>query len=308
MVRVESKSTAVSSNDDSSPWSEGEVQDFCFEGVSSARRPAPKGQRFAWPAYSGPTSHVIHDPQDWQDAGLLVPHEAFRWYFGMIRKVVPNLETPHQCKIFFNFLEKYFFFNLHHHHNIEEDMYNPWIVSRGGVMEESVAKDHEEILSEVDGIMGMRQAVESGDVVALDMFKARLSALIEDIDEHMASEESSFPAQLRATDITEEENEEFTGKIIASLGLTASKRFLPVILYAMSSWKGEAAAKAMVGTLPLPIRLLAKYRWMKDFYVNQLVVLEKLADGSYSQNSKKNFRVGQIIPDVSMLNHLRHRS
>merc|ERR1719331_1765004 len=227
--------------------------------------------------FSGPTSRVIRNPQCWQDEGILVPHEAFRWYFRNFRALLPRL-TAAQAPAFYKLLEDYFFVCLEHHHHAEEELYNPMIESKGATLPEKITADHEEIIQYIAEIRALRAAVEVGDEAALAKLKTTFHAFMVDTEDHLAEEEEIYP-QLLKDYVTQEEERACVDKIIQSLGLGGNMAFLPVIVHAMSLWKGEAGAQAFVDTLPPPIKLLYRNFWQPDFERNQLGLLRKLERG-----------------------------
>jgi len=225
----------------------------------------------------GPTSRVIRNPQCWQDEGILVPHEAFRWYFRNFRSVLPRLTTA-QAPAFYKLLESYFFVCLEHHHHAEEELYNPMIEAKGATLPAKITADHEEILRYVAEVRALRSAVEAGDEAALAKLKTTFLEFMTDTEDHLAEEEEIYPQLLRDY-VTQEEERACVDKIIQSLGLGGNMAFLPVIVHAMTLWKGEAEAEGFVEALPPPIKLLYRSFWKPDFERNQLGVLRALERG-----------------------------
>lgn len=235
----------------------------------------------AWPEYTGPSSRIIKSPQDWCDRGILIPHECFRWLHSAMRCALANfdpLEPGQDWKtpLFFNWLERYYIPALHHHHDAEENIYNPAIVAKGGKLPEKITTDHKDIIEGLEQVAGFRTKLMAGSEVALSEFKAHLSSLIDDIEDHLAEEEEAYPAALRSSGMTEAEERAVVDKIIQSLGLDGNKIFLPSIVYAMHMWAGKEAVDQFVNALPPPIRLAFNRCWLPDFRANNLAVLRAL--------------------------------
>lgn len=225
-----------------------------------------------------PTSRVIREPKCWQDEGILVPHEAFRWYFSKFRMVLPRLTTE-QAPGFYTLLESYFFVCLEHHHHAEEDLYNPMLESKGATLPDKITADHTEIDAYIVEIRGLRSSVEAGDEAALAKLKSTFLEFMADTEDHMAEEEEIYPRLLKEY-VTLEEERACVDKIIQSLGLGGNMAFLPVIVHAMVSWKGADGAEAFVDSLPPPIKMLYRHFWKADFEKNQLGVFRELERGA----------------------------
>jgi len=231
----------------------------------------------------GPTSRVIRDPKCWQDEGILVPHEAFRWYFRNFRSVLPRLTTA-QAPAFYKLLENYFFLCLEHHHHAEEELYNPMIEAKGATLPEKITADHDTIIQYIADIRALRSAVEAGDEAALARLKTTFHEFMVDTEEHLAEEEEIYP-QLLKDYVTEAEERACVDKIIQSLGLGGNMAFLPVIIHAMTQWKGKEGAEGFVESLPPPIKMLYRNFWKPDFEKNQVGVLRALERGEVPNSS-----------------------
>jgi hemerythrin-like domain-containing protein len=241
--------------------------------------------QFSWPAYQGPTSKVIAEPKDWCDGGILVPHEAIRWWNSELLKVlaaydpVNEPETFWKTKILFDFLENYYYVCIHHHHDAEEKIYTPGIEKKlGKPMTGDIKSEHQDLLARLDKLLTFRDAIEGeapAAASALKDFKEFVRSLVDSMEEHLAYEEEDYPKALRAA-MSQKEEEALVDEIIQGLGLEGNKKFLPPIVYAMCMWKGVEEAMAWVDNLPPPIQMLFKRCWVNVFYENQLRVLEAL--------------------------------
>jgi len=235
-----------------------------------------------WPMFVGPTSHVIKAPKDWCDRGILLPHEAFRWLHGEIRKILTYFDPlvpgqDWQTSLFFSWLERYYILAVRHHHDSEERIYNPAIIGKGGSLPAKITSDHKDIIARLNSCSKFRSRIENGEEIAVVKFKNHLTQLIDMIEDHLAEEESAYPEALRSSGMTEADEELVVEKIIQDLGLDGNKVLLPPIIYAMHMWAGREAAEAMVNTqLPPQIKFALTHFWIRDFQVNSLGVISSL--------------------------------
>lgn len=234
-----------------------------------------------WPEFKGPSSRIIQAPSDWCDRGILVPHEAFRWLHNAIRCILAKFDPmePGQdwkTAVFLNWLERYYVFAIHHHHHSEEDIYNPAIVEKGGELPEKITLDHKDIIEGLEKIASFRTRLEACDSTALVEFKSHLTQLIDSIEDHLAEEEEAYPAALRSSSMTEEDERLIVDKIIQSMGLDGNKIMLPSIIYAMHMWAGQEAVDALLAGLPPPILFAYNHFWLNDFRKNNLAVIQAL--------------------------------
>jgi hemerythrin-like domain-containing protein len=244
---------------------------------------------FSWPSYQGPSSKVITKPKDWCDAGILVPHEAIRWWNAELLKAlaaydpVSQPETSWKTQVLFDFLQNYYCVCIHHHHHAEETIYTPGIEKKmGKPMPGAIKEEHKELLDRLEKLLSFRSSLLAAAFspprarAALQEFKAFFTSLVEFMEQHLAEEETNYPQALRAV-MTEKEDAELVGQIIQGLGLEGNKKFLPAIVYAMCMWKGEEKTMEwLANNVPPPIQMLFKKCWIHDFYENQLRVLEAL--------------------------------
>lgn len=244
--------------------------------------------QFSWPSYQGPTSKIIKEPKDWCDAGILIPHEAIRWWNAELVKAVAAYDpvsqpqTSWKTQVLFDFLKDYYCVCIHHHHHAEETIYTPGIERKlGKPMTGDIKEEHKELLDRLEKLHTFRTAIAEGEnaessLAALQAFKAFFRSLVDFMEEHLAEEEISYPQALRGV-MTEQEEGELVGQIIQGLGLEGNKKFLPPVIYAMCMWKGEEKAMEWLATsVPPPIQMLFKKCWVHDFYENQLRVFDAL--------------------------------
>jgi len=240
-------------------------------------------RQFSWPAFTGPSSKVITTVKDWQDSGILVPHEMFRWWNGQLWLILEEFH-PHnsgehwKTNVLFDFLDNYYCTCINHHHHSEELIYNPGIEAKlGRSLEGNISSDHKELTDRLDRVGTFRDPISAGDRAALDNFKQHMKDLFTFMEDHLAMEEKVYPEAFHESRMTEEEEGALVGKILESLGLDGNKRMLPPIIYVMCMWWGEEKMMEWFNTkVPPPIRMLHDTCWINDFYQNQLRVLEAL--------------------------------
>eukprot|EP00931_Biecheleriopsis_adriatica_P008462 TRINITY_DN109647_c0_g1_i1.p1 TRINITY_DN109647_c0_g1~~TRINITY_DN109647_c0_g1_i1.p1 ORF type:complete len:256 (-),score=53.52 TRINITY_DN109647_c0_g1_i1:336-1103(-) len=226
--------------DRSTPWakSRATVNHIPKSELEPCMRAAP----FDWPECIGPSSEVVREPQDWADSGILIPHETLRWYHEQMSRVIDSWEplkpgNEWMIDAFFDWLDKYFIPNVHHHHDAEEKIYMPGIKkayeAKGLKWDEDwVGGEHEQLMKILEGFKPFRQRIKSGDLASVEEFKTYTREYITTMNAHLKREEEFIPKTLRAC-MTEGDEAKLVQKILASLGINDHKAFLPAILYAM---------------------------------------------------------------------------
>lgn len=241
-----------------------------------------------WPevAKPVPSSKVILACQDWREEAILVPHECIRWWNRELLKVLDEYDvTRPSCAwktpLLFKFLESYYLPCIHHHHDAEEKIYNPHILafceSKGMANPfRTMKNDHEKLMAQLDKLASFKSGLEKQDAKALRDFKQAFTTMVQFMEEHLADEERTYPAILKESGMTQEDEQAGVDKILQGLGLDGNKRLLPPIMYAMCMWKGKEKMMEWYAKVPPPIRFLCDNCWLDDFYQNQLRVLEGL--------------------------------
>lgn len=259
---------------------------------------------FDWPAYSGPTSTARNisskDPAtfDWADRGLLIPHEAIRWYHREMRALLPTFDPDTEgnewmTDLFFDFWDTYYYENIHHHHESEENIYNPGLqkaLDAKGIAWEGawITPDHSKLMAMMDEVGTYREKIHSGEAGAVKGLKTLLTDFMDGMDAHISQEEVFFPDVLRKG-MTEQEEMVLVDQIIQSLGLDGNKKMLPVIYYNMCMWWGAEGVAAFSGPIPPPIKWLCGTFWLSDFNENQLNVLKALQTAVPPERKKSAF-------------------
>lgn len=241
----------------------------------------PGPNTFTWPAQRGTLSKNIKAPKNWQDEGILYPHEMFRWYFSEIREIFKcsdGEETIWKAKMFSKWIARVLLDSIHHHHESEEQLYNPLILSKGGKLPPSIEGDHTSLMEGIAKAKVILAKIDDGKgiLAAYKEFKVFFENWMVTCESHFDGEEIQYPEQLKATNITQEEEKAVVNQIIQSIGLEGNKIMLPPICYAICLWGGEAKMQEFYTTLPPPIQFLCQKCWLDDFWVNNLRVINAL--------------------------------
>jgi len=183
--------------------------------------------------------------------------------------------------VLFKFIKDYYGDCVHHHHDSEEQIYNPWlegIIKRP--VDTSIKPEHKELMAMLGGIGAYKDKILQAPIEErakhVKAFKSTMNELFKLLDVHFECEEKSYPKALHEAKVTQEEEGAKVGEILQSIGLSGNKKFLPAVLYSMCEWKGQQAAFDFFANLPMPIQWMCKMSWINDFYHNQLMVLEAL--------------------------------
>lgn len=234
---------------------------------------------FPWPPKDAPSSRVIKNPAQWQDAGILVPHECFRWYDKHILQILDKLNHEDQWRtaLFAKWVQRYYLDAIHHHHGSEEKIYNPGIEKAGGQLPAKITSDHSELLRYINDITTSCKTLEQGpNKEVLEKMKSTFKEFIHKMEDHLAEEEDVYPRVLRECGMKEHEEGQMVETIIQSLGLDGNKVMLPPILYVMCIWRGEDEMQKFGMNIPGPIRALTQNCWLDDFKKNNLDVISGL--------------------------------
>ncbi|GAQ83624.1 hypothetical protein KFL_001550140 [Klebsormidium nitens] len=252
------------------------------------------------PAFAGPTSTVIPAVNHWSDGSLLAPHEPIRHDLARMERLLqaPFFDGTQPWKVaaFFKWYNDWFYFNVHHHHDIEETIFFPAVKARCDVIPERMAADHEGLLHMLDEIRSMEARFKplscgapapspSERRLAAEELRQKVAHMAAELREHIAEEERFFTPVIREK-FTKEEHQQLVARIIQAAGLSGNAKLCPWIVHAMYRWAGkDYVEKEMRATMPLPIRFLLDYFWYPKYLkqgVAGLDVLEFEADPSTS--------------------------
>jgi len=224
---------------------------------------------------AGLSSTVISTCSGWQDASLLVPHEAIRVMLDAFAAGL-CLDTVEKVTAFEKLWSKWIYDFIHHHHDIEEEHYMPWINKRvpspAGLV---IEHDHETLLAEMDDISKL--AAQEDKVAAGAALPGVLKAFAKRMAAHLANEETYVPQMLRDAGYTHEEEGAMIGGVMAALPPEAFATMFPLIFYAMDKAGGYGELTAAVFFQSLPPPAQAAYpAWKAAFESDFLGVLASL--------------------------------
>ncbi len=160
------------------------------------------------------SSKIIKEVKDWQDGSLLIPHEAIRVMLADLQKGFV-LDTVEKVGAFEKLWKVWIYDFIHHHHDIEEKKYMPWINEKVPTPPEmSIKKDHEALLADMDAISKLAEAktLEAGQQLPPLLVK-----FANEMSEHLANEETYVPDMLRQSGYTHEQEGAMIGEIMQSL-------------------------------------------------------------------------------------------
>jgi len=228
--------------------------------------PSKPAQRFS--------SSVIREVNDWCDSSLLMPHEPIRVMLNAFERGF-HLDTLDKVGAFEQLWRVWVFDFIHHHHDIEETIYMPWINERvaspAGL---AIETDHESLIKEMEAI----SAVAAEKTLAAG---ARLPAMLHNfaagMKAHLANEETYVPQMLRESGYAHEDEGALIGKVMASLSPDAMAMMMPLVLHALelANGYGPLTADGFAATLPQPLQE-ALPAWKATFKTDFLDVIEKL--------------------------------
>ena len=222
------------------------------------------------------TSTTIPNPVDWADESILLPHELIRLAILRMETVLsPQKFGDYQdwkLNNFHQWYDNYFYKFVHHHHQIEEQLYFPFLAKKASIPEKMVA-DHQDLMTLLDDIKSTYE---------LNSLRRKIQELKETMFEHLAEEESFVPSILREH-FTPDEEKQIVDQIIQSLGLSGNKMALPWIIDSLKTWKKPEDVASFYNSLPCFIRLLYNCNWKRDYLRNNLGLLESIENNRPSK-------------------------
>jgi hypothetical protein len=215
------------------------------------------------------TSIIITNPKDWADESILLPHELIR---NAILKMESVLSTENfgenlnwKIEYFHKWYDNYFYNFVHHHHQIEEEIYFPFLKTKA-IIPDKVVNDHTSLIKQLDEIK---------EIYDINILREKVQELKNNMFEHLAEEEQIVPTILREN-FTQNEEKEIVGKIIQSLGLSGNKMALPWIIDSMKLWCSKDKIDDLYNSLPLFIKLFYNCNWIYDYKRNNKGLLQAI--------------------------------
>ena len=194
------------------------------------------------------TSEVFTEenpPTDWADAGLLIPHEAIRRQMTMMAQSVnampdsPDDKEAWKLTLFSKWYVDYFYECVHEHHDAEEKIYFPWMMTKVTIPDKEFGKSHEDLMNDMAEIkLCCAEIIKKkgkGCSANVAILKEKVPKFEVDMKAHLKEEEEVVPALLR-DNFTREEEKVIIDQIIQAGGLTMAKKFMPAVLLAGQEW------------------------------------------------------------------------
>jgi len=236
------------------------------------------------------TSTVFKDRSgglsEWYEVGLLVIHEPTRRDLAnMVRLTQPSIFQPVQrwkVENFFKWYNEFFFPAIHHHHDIEEKIFIPFIAKKAAIPAK-IAADHKQLLILLDSIRNHRNAFLAAfqapaDAQAAQLRSAgdKLHGLCRELEllmlPHLEEEERIIPPIFHAH-FTEEDDNRLVQTILKSLDYNTRKLMFPWILETLPKWATPEYVQKFRAAVPGPVRWLNDKFWTADYNTN---IKEKL--------------------------------
>jgi hemerythrin-like domain-containing protein len=218
---------------------------------------------------------------------MLIPHEPLRQLLLDMEHAtaVCDASSEWQATNIFKFYADVYVPYLHHHHDLEEQLFFPSLVARGAVVPPKTTADHQQLLLRMNDALAVAQAGRStGDqssrVEALRSFGTKLAALRTDMFPHLAEEEELVPRLLRELKMTEQEFDAIIERIMKTFSLKNVSIALPMIVRYIRAWGGEEKTAKFIRGLPGPLRGQLG-SWTAEYNRSHYGLLTDVMEGKY---------------------------
>ena len=237
------------------------------------------------------------DLKDWRSTTMLVTHEPIRSGMNTLMEITnKKYYTTTDCKVLekkmkllFKWYNDIFYKFVIHHHNVEEKIYYPWILSKTEALPEKLSKDLATLNKMLDEIKNSRSSFyATGDdknKLDADNFKKNLQELhvlseklYKNMSQHLDEEERIVPVLLIQYDIKQAEESAVVDEIIEGLGLSANKVMLPWITDCMLRWGGAQRVKEFMSHVPLRMRCRKWLSWDWHYVKDNKNIIDSIAN------------------------------
>lgn len=216
-------------------------------------------------------------PKDWADISLLVPHECIRREekamlasVDMLRDLVQTKSAKSwQALYFCQWFTEVFVAFVHEHHDIEENLYFPWLQTKVVIPAKQFAKGHKDLMTMLDELDGICKKVVGKQGIDCDKevlkLHEKMHDFVVDMNEHLMEEERDIPPLARLH-FTEEEE----GKLVEKIGrqeasLKVLRNMFPAIMESMKEWGTPALRDDFEKKFPGLLRHLSNKYWNPDY-------------------------------------------
>eukprot|EP00927_Polykrikos_kofoidii_P062649 TRINITY_DN57454_c0_g1_i1.p1 TRINITY_DN57454_c0_g1~~TRINITY_DN57454_c0_g1_i1.p1 ORF type:complete len:274 (-),score=40.75 TRINITY_DN57454_c0_g1_i1:210-977(-) len=239
--------------------------------------------RFEWPEKDASLSRELKEGNTWRDEEILVLHEALRWLNRQLSAMIKDFD-PHshqgtrwKTDMLFDWIDKYWSICMFSYHEKKVRMYNPFLKAHGAVLDDILMGDSDELLQNIDRVAYFREEVRASKV-GLDAFKSHVGAVLDELNMHLAEEETEYPKAFAG--VSEKQEKAFIRKLVQALGFQCARAFLPILVYTQCMWRGqEKAFEWLKEEVPFRVRLVWWNGWLKDFKRNNLGVIVAVSTG-----------------------------
>mmetsp|Transcript_17074 Transcript_17074/g.34376 ORF Transcript_17074/g.34376 Transcript_17074/m.34376 type:complete len:284 (+) Transcript_17074:67-918(+) len=215
-------------------------------------------------------------PKDWADASLLIPHETIRREMDSMQKSVRKLvsrmddksyqgwQAIYFCEWYVDIFEPF----VRMHHDIEEEIFFPWLAEKATLPTKKYGKSHEELLDMLKNIGVVCVAIINKKGKNCENYIRDLAMqadkLVPELRVHLQEEEEEIPA-LEREHYTKADEEMVVKKIIARAPFSELREVFPAILEGISEWGTEAYRDDLLRQLPAPLRYLMLHYFVPDY-------------------------------------------
>jgi len=201
---------------------------------------------------------------------LLYPHETLRRLFEQFEAMLEKLDPvskPWQAPLLNKWMEKSFYPMVSSHHDIEEEVFFPWLATRAELPKKYSAS-HEELMKALNEVRDL--AREQLDATKVAQLRSKAKALIAEMNEHMDEEEREL-APLMAKHFTHAEEEQIIADIVTWMrkkGIASTDACH--VWWAIQDWGTPEQIGDFHKKLPLPVRFLLLNFWYPDLQKTSL--------------------------------------
>lgn len=218
-------------------------------------------------------------PKDWADASLLVPHENIRREMQRMTDSADKLVELSKLKSMQSWQAVYFCewyldcFQpaVKEHHDVEEELYFPWLQSKTDIPDKQLSKEHEELIEMLDEITTIcniiitKTGFQCQDEVS--ELSTKMHGFAIEMKEHMAEEERDIPP-LAKQHFTASEEMKIINKIVRRSPPSDVRKFFPPLLFAVSEWATPEYYDEFRKEIPGPVLHVMEKYYVPDFDTN----------------------------------------
>lgn len=227
---------------------------------------------------------VTNPPQDWADVSLLVPHETLRremeFMLNGVNKLTERIKDESlqdwQAVYFCEWIIDCFEPFVKEHHDGEEEIYFPWILTKAEIPAKQFSKSHEELMELLDeigtlcmDIIKKKDSTSTSSVFhykkSIEELQGKITKFVPEMKHHIMEEERDVPPLAKKYFTEEDEKREVMDKMMKNISLKQLRILFPPALDTMEVWASPEYMKEFMKKLPGPFVSLAENYWRPDF-------------------------------------------